>query len=37
MKSKSKAGTPAIDGAITRAVNFEITVADIARRSERRA
>ena len=37
MKSKSKAGTPAIDGAITRSVNFEITVADIVRRSERRA
>lgn len=37
MKFRSKAATPAIDGAVSRSVNFEITVADIARRSERRA
>src|SRR5688500_19743590 len=37
MKFRSKAATPAIDGALSRSVNFEITVADIARRSERRA
>src|SRR5688572_3437892 len=37
MKFTSKAATPAIDGALSRSVNFEVTVADIARRSERRA
>ena len=37
MKLGSKTNTRAIDGAISRSVNFEITVADIARRSERRA
>lgn len=37
MKLRSKTPTPAIDGAISRSVNFEITVADMARRSERRA
>ena len=37
MKLRDSALTPAIDGAISRSVNFEITVTDIARRSERRA
>ena len=37
MKLRDRALTPAIDGAISRSVNFEITVTDIARRSERRA
>lgn len=37
MKFRSKATTPAIDGALSRSINFEITVADLARRSERRA
>jgi len=29
--------TPKVEGAVARAVNFEVTIADIARRSERRA
>lgn len=29
--------TPKVEGAVSRAVNFEVTIADIARRSERRA
>ena len=33
----SRTLTPAIDGVISRSVNFEVTVADLARRSERRA
>ena len=37
MKLRDKAGTPAIDRAISNSVNFEITLADMARRSERRA
>lgn len=37
MKFRSKTATPAIDGALSHSINFEITVADIARRSERRA
>jgi type IV secretion system protein VirB8 len=37
MKARDKSGTPAIDRAIGNAVNFEITLADMARRSERRA
>jgi type IV secretion system protein VirB8 len=32
-----KTASPKIDGAVERAVNYEITVADLARRSERRA
>ena len=32
-----KSASPKIDGAVERAVNYEITVADLARRSERRA
>ncbi len=37
MKLRDKAPTPAIDGAVSRSVNFEITLSDMARRSERRA
>lgn len=37
MKFRSKAATPAIDGAVSRSVSFELTVTGIARRSERRA
>lgn len=32
-----KNATPAIDNAVSRAVNYELTIADVARRSERRA
>ena len=34
---RKKESTSQIDGAVAKAVNFEITIADIARRSERRA
>lgn len=37
MKARDKSGTPAIERAIGNAVNFEVTLADMARRSERRA
>lgn len=37
MKFRHKTGTPAIDRAISNSVNFEVTLADMARRSERRA
>jgi len=37
MKSRNKSSTPQIENAISRAVNFEVSIADLARRSERRA
>lgn len=37
MKLRNKTATPNIVDAVSRSVNFEVTVADIARRSERRA
>lgn len=37
MKLRHKTATPAIDRAIGNSVNFEVTLADMARRSERRA
>ncbi len=37
MKLRNKAATPAIERAISNSVNFEVTLADMARRSERRA
>src|SRR5690606_29049949 len=37
MKFTKKTTTPSIDNVVSRSVNFEITVADLARRSERRA
>lgn len=37
MKLRNKTATPSIENAVSRSVNFEVTVADIARRSERRA
>ena len=37
MKLRHKTATPAIDRAISNSVNFEVTLADVARRSERRA
>ncbi|WP_051176293.1 virB8 family protein [Luteimonas mephitis] len=37
MKLSKKTATPNIDNIVSRSVNFEVTVADLARRSERRA
>jgi type IV secretion system protein VirB8 len=37
MKSRKSQVTPAIEIAVSKAVNFEVTIADAARRSERRA
>lgn len=37
MKFKKQATTPNIENVVSRSVNFEVTVADLARRSERRA
>jgi type IV secretion system protein VirB8 len=37
MKTGKKHSTPNIDNAVARSVNFEISIADLARRSERRA
>lgn len=37
MKLNKKTATPNIENAVSRSVNFEVTVADLARRSERRA
>lgn len=37
MKLRNKSTTPQIENAVSRSVNFEISIADIARRSERRA
>lgn len=34
---RKKNSTPKIDGAVAQAVNYEVTIADLARRSERRA
>lgn len=34
---RKKETTPKIEGAVAKAVNYEVTIADIARRSERRA
>src|SRR3546814_11503003 len=37
MKFRKQATTPNIENVVSRAVNFEVTIADLARRSERRA
>ena len=37
MKLRNKSTTPQIENVVSRSVNFEISIADIARRSERRA
>lgn len=37
MRFGKKAATPQVEGAVAKAVNFELTLADMARRSERRA
>lgn len=34
---RKKESTPKVEGAVAKAVNYEVTIADIARRSERRA
>ena len=37
MKLRKSQATPSIEHAVSRSVNFEVTIADVARRSERRA
>src|SRR3546814_14323535 len=37
MKFRKQATTPNIENVVSRSVNFEVTIADLARRSERRA
>ncbi len=37
MKSRNRNVTPQMENAVARAVNFEVSIADLARRSERRA
>lgn len=37
MKFRKSQATPTIESAVSKSVNFEVTIADIARRSERRA
>ena len=37
MKLRNKSVTPQIEDAVSKSVNFEVTIADLARRSERRA
>ena len=37
MKSRKQAATPNMENVVSRSVNFEVTISDLARRSERRA